>query len=158
MPGGDTFFPPVQYQPWWGLIGFLLLAIVVGWYVWVFVSTRASRAAVPRVGQQAWMPGVPEAVRLRYLSLIDETRAAHAKGAIDTRQAHHQLSALVRSYVAERAGVRTEHLTLADLRTTPLTPLTEAVEKLYPGAFRAEYSGTVDQAATAAQRLVTTWN
>ena len=27
MPDGE-FLPPVQYLPWWGLLGFLLLVVV----------------------------------------------------------------------------------------------------------------------------------
>lgn|GEM_PF-6572633 len=48
MPGGE-FFPPVQYQPWWGLLGFLILilVIVVAWWIFVFASTRKSRVPAP---------------------------------------------------------------------------------------------------------------
>lgn len=157
MPDGE-FFPPVQYQPWWGLLGFLIIVVVVAWFLWVFVSTRASKArtdAAP-TPSGAFRPS-PEAIRTHYLGMIDETRAAHAAGTLDRREAHHQLSLLLRSYVDEREGVRTLHMTLRDLRGTALTPLTDAVAKLYPGAFSPDYPGTVDEAATEAQRLVTTW-
>ena len=155
MPGVDDFFPPVQYLPWWGLIGFGMLVLVVAWYVYLFYSTRRRASTVPPV------PGIsrpaPEAVRAHYLSLIDETTTAHAAGTLPLRDAHHQLSLLLRSYVAEREGVRTLPMTLSDLKETPLTPLTTAVAKLYPGAFSQDYSGTVQQAADEARRVVTTW-
>jgi hypothetical protein len=48
-------------------------------------------------------------------------------------------------------------MTLKDLRTTPLTPLTDAVAKLYPGAFSPDATSTVDDAASEAQRLVNSW-
>ena len=157
MPDSE-FFPPVQYQPWWGLLGFAIIVVVVAWFVWLFVSTRASKARSDAPPQQpAAFQASPEAVRTHYLGLIDQTRAAHAAGTLDRREAHHQLSLLLRSYVDEREGVRTLHMTLKDLRTTPFTPLSDAVAKLYPGAFSPDYPGTVDQAATEAQRLVTSW-
>ena len=155
MPDGE-FFPPVQYLPWWGLLGFLILVVVVAWYVWVFVSTRASKAHKEPAPERVYRPS-PEAVRAHYVNLIAETRASHASGTLDRREAHHQLSLLLRSYVDEREGVRTLHMTLKDLRTTPFTPLSDAVARLYPGAFSADYPGTVDQAAAEAQRLVTSW-
>jgi hypothetical protein len=155
MPGGE-FFPPVQYQPWWGLLGGLILVVVIAWYVWVFVSTRASKAQSAPLPQPVLRPS-PEAVRAHYLGLISETRAAHASGTVGRREAFHQLSLLLRSYVEEREGVRTIHMTLKDLRSTPLTPLSDAVARLYPGAFSADYPGSVDDAAEEAQRLVTAW-
>ena len=128
MPDGE-FLPPVQYQPWWGLLGFLILVVVVGWYIWLFVSTRASKARSEVTQQSVYRP-TAEAIRAHYVGLIGQTKAAHAAGQLDRREAHHQLSLLLRSYVDEREGVRTLHMTLKDLRTNPLTPLSDAVARL----------------------------
>ena len=153
MPGGE-FFPPVQYQPWWGLLGFLIIVAVIGWWVFVFLSTRKSRVPQPPAAPRG--PGV-ETIRKRYLGLIDETRAAYAKGELPDREAYHQLSMLLRSYVEEREGTRTVTMTLKDLRMTQLTPLSEAVGRLYPGAFSPDSHGTVAQAVDEARGLVTSW-
>lgn len=155
MPGGE-FFPPVQYQPWWGLLGFLILIVVVAWWVFVFVSTRKSRVTQPDVAGAPTGPAV-ETIRRRYLGLIDETRAAYAKGELHDRDAYHQLSMLLRSYVEEREGTRTVTMTLKDLRGTKLNPLSDAVARLYPGAFSPDYRGTVAQAVDEARGLVTSW-
>lgn len=155
MPDGE-FIPPVQYLPWWGLIGFVLLVAVVGWYVYLFMSTRKSRVPVAAAPQPTFA-AAPEMIRARYLDLIGETRTAHAAGQLSVREAHHQLSLLLRSYVAEREGIQTVQMTLKDLRKTELTPLSDAVARLYPGAFSADYNGTVGQAADEAQRLVSSW-
>lgn len=156
MPGGE-FFPPVQYQPWWGLIGFALLVLVAAWWVFVFVSTRRSR--VPAEESDAAPTGPQaEVIRRRYLGLIDETRAAYASGALGDREAYHQLSLLMRSYVEEREGTRTVTLTLKELRATPLRPLSEAVARLYPGAFGPGRAGSVAQALDDARGLVSSWN
>lgn len=155
MPGGE-FIPPVPYQPWWGLLGFLILGLVVAWWVFVFVSTRKGRVPVPPVS------GAPQGARVdtirrRYLGLIDETRASYAKGDLPQREAFHQLSMLMRSYVEEREGTRTVTLTLRELRATPLKPLSDAVARLYPGAFSPDHPGTVAQAIDDARGLVTSW-
>ena len=97
MPDGE-FFPPVQYQPWWGLLGFLIIVVVVAWYVWVFVSTRASKARRPRHRS----PRTARRPRCCAGALPRDDRrdpAAHASGQLDRREAHHQLSLLLRSYV-----------------------------------------------------------
>ena len=155
MPDGE-FLPPVQYLPWWGLIGFLLLVVVAAWWVFVFVSTRRSR--VPeREGSTVPSGPAVEVIRKRYLGLIDETRVAYLSGALPDREAYQRLSLLMRSYVEEREGTRTVTLTLKDLRGTEFTPLTEAVARLYPGAFGPDESGTVAQALDRARGLVTSW-
>ena len=156
MPDGE-FFPPVVYQPWWGLLGFLILAVVVAWWVFVFVSTRRSRVPVEAAPEAPVGPEV-ETIRRRYLGLIDETRVAYAAGSLSDREAFHQLSLLMRSYVEEREGTRTVTLTLKELRTTPLRPLTEAVARLYPGAFGPGRAGSVAQALDDARGLVSSWS
>ena len=150
MPGGE-FSPPVQYLPWWGLLGFLILVLVVAWWVFVFWSTRRSRVPAPEV-QGAPTGAAVEVIRRRYLGLIDETRASYAKGELADREAYHQLSMLLRSYVEERERARTVTLT-----ATPYTPLSEAVARLYPGAFSPQYSGTVSRAIDEARGLVASW-
>ena len=155
MPDGE-FIPPVQYLPWWGLLGGLLLVLVVAWYVFVLWSTRKSRVP-PRAGST--MPFGPDVavIRTRYLGLIDETRAAYAKGDLPDREAYHQLSTLLRSYVEEREGTRTVTMTLKELRRTRFTPLSDAVARLYPGEFSPDHAGTVAQAIDQARGLVVTW-
>ena len=155
MPGGE-FFPPVQYQPWWGFLGFAILLVVVAWFVFVFVSTRKSRIPAPPPTEMPWMRDV-DSIRHRYLGILEETRASYAKGSISDREAFHQLSMLMRAYVEEREGTRTVTLTLKDLRETRLTPLSDAVARLYPGAFGAGHTGTVSQALDEARGLVTSW-
>ena len=155
MPGGE-FFPPVQYLPWWGLLGFAGIIVVIAWWTFVFVSTRKSR--VPAPAAQPGPAGPTAAtLRTRYLGLIDETRAAYVRGDLPDREAYHQLSMLLRSYVEEREGTRTVTLTLKDLRGTELRPLSDAVARLYPGAFSPDYDGTVAQALDEARGLVTSW-
>ena len=159
MPGDSEFFPPVQYLPWWGIIGFVLLLVVAGWYVFLFVSTRAGRVPTrPAEDHLADPLRTAETVRMEYLELIDRTRREHASGRVDSREAHHQLSQILRSYVAEREGQQTMQMTLKDLRGTRFTPLAQAVEKLYPGAFGVRAGVSVDRAVDEAKRLVTTWH
>lgn len=156
MPGVDGgFYPPVQFQAWWGLIGFGILLVIAGWYVFLFLSTRAKRTP-PTEPDFSYLPQ-PAQVREHYASMITETQAAYASGELDSREAHHQLSLLLRSFVTEREGIPTMHMTLADLRRTDLAPLSGAVEKLYPGAFNPNYAGSVEDAAAEARRLVSQW-
>lgn len=156
MPDGE-FFPPVQYLPWWGLLGFVIIVAVIAWWVFIAVSTRKSRVPAPAAAPGPATANTVSVLRTRYLGLIDETRAAYARGELADRDAYHQLSILLRSYVEEREGTRTVTLTLKELRTTELKPLSDAVARLYPGAFSPDYTGTVAQAVDEARGLVASW-
>ncbi len=157
MPGVDGYFPPVQYQPWWVLIGILLILLVVGWIVFVLVFTRRRRQLAPVGNPLAGLPLDPHALRANYLSLIDEVAAAHATGALDFRQSHQRLSLIVRQFAAEARGIRAPYMTLDDLRALRLGPLTTTVGELYPGAFSGQETGSVDTAIARARHLVNEW-
>ncbi|CAN5318623.1 hypothetical protein BH09ACT5_BH09ACT5_19660 [soil metagenome] len=155
MPGGE-FFPPVQYQPWWALLGIAIRLLVIAWWLFIAWSTRKSRVpARDYTGRPATETvGV---IRERYLGLIDEAAAAYAKGELQDREAYHRLSMLLRSYVEEREGTRTVTMTLGELRKTRLIALSDAIARLYPGAFSPHHRGTVPRAIDEARALVTSW-
>ncbi|NII50453.1 hypothetical protein [Frigoribacterium endophyticum] len=158
MLDDDGFFGPYQYQ-WWGLwlaLGLLLLALVVGW--WVFVARFSARRLPPaeRAARRAAAVDLPS-VRARYLGLVDEVEAAAAAGRLDDRAVHGRLSLLLRSFAHETAGVDTHVMTLADLRESDLPQLTGAVEEYYPPAFRPAYPGDARHAVATAREVITSW-
>jgi hypothetical protein len=154
MPGGE-FFPPVQYSPLWLVLGLLVLALVIGWYVFALVSTRRPREPV---GASTGMAPLAPPVREAYLQRIDDVNRRYATGAVAFSDAHHELSALVRSFAAEARGIRAQYMTLDDLRKTEHHGLAATVEALYPGAFSGAATGSIDEATARASELVRSWN
>ena len=63
----------------------------------------------------------------------------------------------MREFAAQARGIRAQYMTLADLRALQLTPLSATVGELYPGAFSGLETGTVEDAADRARRLVGEW-
>lgn len=155
MPGGETFASPVQYSPLWLLLGLLILVAIVGWYVFVFVLTRRRPAPVEYVGS---IPELSTSVRESYIARIDDVRNRYADGRVGFADAHHELSALVRSFAAQAQGVRAQYMTLDDLRHTPHAALAETVERLYPGAFSGRTDGSINDSSALASELVRRWN
>jgi hypothetical protein len=153
--GGESFFPPVQYSPLWLVIGVVLIALVAGWVLFVLLLTRRRPEPYAFVGS---IPQLTETVREAYLGRIDDVRRRYEAGAVGFSDAHHELSALVRSFAAEAQGVRAQYMTLDDLRRTPHRALAETVERLYPGAFSGTAGGRIDDAVHRANELVRTWN
>lgn len=158
MPGDSRgFFPPVDYSPGWIVLAILVLVVLTAFYVLVPLLTRArSRESVPT--DIDWMPAAGPTLQRKYVDLIEEVRESHHRGELGVRASHQRLSLLLRFFAYESSGVRAPQMTLADLRTRQLTPLGDAVERLYPGAFREIERGSVDEAAAMAKRVVDTWN
>ncbi|GAB3606852.1 hypothetical protein GCM10027413_22610 [Conyzicola nivalis] len=150
-----SFYPPVQYSPVWLVIGVVLVALVIGWLVFVLLLTRRRAEPYEYVGS---IPQLTETVRDAYLARIDDVGRRYDAGAVTFSDAHHELSALVRSFASDAQGVRARFMTLDDLRRTPHRALAETVERLYPGAFSGNTGGRIDDAIARASELVRTWN
>lgn len=155
---GDGFFPPVQYSPFWMVLGIGIVLLVVAFYVVVPLLTRSHRVEREPV-DTSWMPQEPtETLRGKYIDLIGEVEAAHHRDEVSLRAAHQRLSLLLRFFAYESSGIRAPQMTLADLREAHATPLGDAVEQLYPGAFSEIERGSVIEAADMARRVVLSWN
>jgi hypothetical protein len=155
MPGAESFLPPVQYSPLWLVLGVVVIALVLGWYVFALVSTRARPEPERAAGV---VPGLTPPMREAYLARIDDVRRRYGSGSLGFSDAHHELSALVRRFAAEARGIRAQYMTLDDLRRTEHHDLAATVEALYPGAFSGEAWGSIDDATERASGLVRSWN
>jgi len=155
MPGDNGYYAPVQYTLLWPVLGLVLIALVIGWYVWMLAHVRRrARGSAPRPAPQP----SPTVLRDRYLALIGEIERDHGDGALSTRRAHQRLGAILRMYAHESSGVRAQVMTLADLDRAGLAPLSRAVSAYYPVEFREAETGSVAEAATLARQVVTTWS
>jgi hypothetical protein len=153
MPGDNGFFPPVQYSPWWGVIGGLLLLLVVAWFVVVPLLTRA-RPVVSDADARAALAPV---VRARYVEAIEDVALEYQQTDMTAREAHQRLSALVRAFAHETSGYPASAMTLTELRRLGLPGLTGAVERFYPAEFGAGGQGSVPLAVDDARRVVLDW-
>jgi hypothetical protein len=156
VQGNAGFYAPLQYSPLWLWAGIGLLALVLGWYVFVFLSTRTRRvpAAAPRFTPPSDINGLKEA----YLLRIDAVEADAAGGRLTSRACHQELSLLVRRFARDLTGIDAPRMTLADLDSHPLPIAADAVGRLYPGEFGAEPLPPIARSAEAARQAVRLWN
>jgi len=158
MPDGSGFFPPVAYSPLWAVLVVGIVVLVIAWYVFVFLFSRRGARAAAAAALPAPAPVLGPQVRTKYLGFIDDVTRKHAAGAIGYREAHHELSLVVRLFAAEVGGLRAQYMTLEELRAAGYDPLTDTVAQLYPGAFSGTEHASVEQAADEARELVQRWN
>jgi len=154
MPGGSEFFPPTQFSPLWAILGVFLILAVVAWFIIVPVLTRPKPA--PFQFAPAYAPlSVP--ARARFEHLIDGVEVAYLRGQLSVREAHQQLSAIVRGFAHESSGYPASAMTLTELRELNLPGLSEAVERFYPAEFGINESGSVAESAAQARAVVREW-
>ncbi|QNE14879.1 hypothetical protein [Pseudarthrobacter sp. NBSH8] len=156
MQADPGIYAPLQYSQPWLWSGLALLAVVLGWYTFVFLGTRKPRVPeqAPRFTPRPDLAGLKEA----YLQRIDAVTANAAAGLLTARESHQELSLLVRRFARAVTGIDAPRMTLAELHGHPLPPVAEAVRRIYPGEFGLEPLPPVAQSAETARQAVWQWN
>jgi hypothetical protein len=147
---------PLPYSQGWTWAALALLALALGWYCFVFLSTRRRRPPAPPTRFTA--PSDLQDLKEVYLQRIDAVTADAGAGLLTARESHQELSLLVRKFTRDVTGVDAPRMTLAELRGHPLTGIAEAVRRIYPGEFGVEPLPPVGQSAEAARQAVRQWN
>lgn len=150
------FHGPVAYFDRWLWLTLLGLLAVVLYYAAVLWLTRRG-ASEQQLRQEPDTD--PRGV---HLGEIDRIEHAARRGEISLRDAHQQLSEVVRGYVALVTPLPARTMSLADFRAAAPGELTAAIELMYPPEFAPDHdSGArerLDVALHHARRLVTTWS
>jgi hypothetical protein len=156
VPADPAFYGPLQYSPVWMWVGIALVALVAGWYVVVFASTRRPRMA-EGVRRSAALTDL-SVLKAAYLQRIDDVERDAAAGNLSLRAAHHEISHLLRSFVRDATGVDALRMTRQDLERHPLPAPAAVVGILYPAQFGVEPLPSVAVSAASARNAVSTWS
>jgi len=166
VPGAELV-DPVPYSGWWPWVAVAIVLAVVGWYVWVWRSTRGPAAASPPPAVPG-VPGAPRAASSRRdpyaalrgttLARLDEVERRHAAGDVDARGANLEIRWVLREFATARTGVDTSAMTAAaaraDRRTRPLASLLEnSSVPTFGASSRTRVARTLEQA----RKRVRTW-
>lgn len=151
------FHGPVAYFDRWLWLTLLGLLAVMLYYAAVLWLTR--HGAAEKESREQPEGSDPRSV---HLGAIDRIEQAVRKGEISLRDAHQQLSEVVRGYVALVTPLPARTMSLADFRAAAPGELTTAIELMYPPEFAPDDdSGAHERWGVAlhhARRLVTTWS
>lgn len=155
MHAEPTFYAPVGYSVWWPLLGVALLLLCGGVLAWIWVATKPR----PSTGVPEFVaPRNPDSVKAKYLALISSLQNQYDAGTRDGRATHLELSLAVRSFAHEMTGIKTQRMTLAQLRQHHLPLAEDAVAQFYPGEFsRAGEHQSVAASVQAARNVVSQW-
>lgn len=155
MQADPGFYAPLQYSPWWLWAGIALLALVAGWYVFIFAATRR-RPPGTEAERCAALTDLP-ALKAAYLQRIDDAERRAAEGRLGLRATHQEISILLRRFIRDATGIDALRMTRDDLAQHPLPAAAEAVDALYPGEFGPEPLPPASAAAARAREVVGAW-
>lgn len=159
MPDIDDFFPPLGYDWWWWLVLPLFLALLV---VWIVLSKRVAR--MPGWRRRGSAPSAPKVlplpvdVRRKALARIASVEQRVNDGDLSPRDAHIELSEILRelAYYTTRFDARA--MTLQDLRRAGLSRLADTIATFYPVNFAPPEAIEAQPAVDAARTAVSQWN
>lgn len=156
MQADPGFYGPLPYNPEWAWCGAAILALVAGWYAYVWLSSRAAPASCPAPARPA-LTDLP-ALKAAYLQRIQDAERDAAACTLDARAAHQQISMLLRGFVRDATGVDATRMTQQDLAQHPLPAAADAVEALYPAEFGPGPLPSVGASAARASAAVRAWS
>ncbi len=155
MLGGEEITDPVSYAAVWTIVAVFLPMLVVAWYAGVTWATRDRTVSHQPEWFRVWR------ARRAHLRELERISVARDRGELSTRLAHQEVSATVRSFVAEVGDVDTRAMNLEQLRASEVPQVVAVVELVYPPAFRPGEGGDdetrLDAALSDARELVSAW-
>lgn len=146
---------PFYYSFVWLLVGLLFLAATIAIVIMICYMTRKKEVKTlanlkPQKPKEIDM----EALKLKYLAMVDEVERLFKSHKTKASVAHQQLSLIVRLFYYEARGFHADILTLSDLKKTKYTELTQVIEDYYPSEFDGLEEGSVAQSAEIARELI----
>ncbi|MEO5920562.1 MAG: hypothetical protein ABIQ01_05405 [Pseudolysinimonas sp.] len=160
MPDIDDFFPPLGYDWWWWLVLPLFIALLIAW---ILLSKRFARMRGwrRRGGAAPSRPKVlplPVDVRRKALSRIADVEQRVVAGELSPREAHIELSGILRELAFYTTRFDARKMTLTDLRKAGLSRLADTIATFYPVAFAPAEAIEAQPAIDAARMAVSQWN
>lgn len=146
---------PMYYSVLWTFVGILFIGIVCLIIFMVFYFTRKKTIkTIANLKPIKPMTKDINAIRQKYLLMVDEVEQRFGMRKIRAAKAHQELSLVVRLFYAEICGFHAEVLTLSDLKRSNNVKLANLIEKYYPDEFSGLDYNSVLQSSRNARELI----
>jgi hypothetical protein len=160
VPDIDDFFPPLDYDWWWWIVLPLFIALLV---TWIVLSKRFARMPGWRRAGSGGPSGpkvlpLPVDVRRKALGRIADVETRVNAGELTPRDAHIELSGILRELAFYTTRFDARKMTLADLRGAGLSRLADTIATFYPVAFAPAEAIEAQPAIDSARTAVSQWN
>lgn len=146
---------PPQYSVAWLILAVLCL-LVIG--ALVLGTLRITRALAVRRAEKH-RPDDVQALKAEYLRTVNDIADRHAAGAIAPREAHHELTAVMRRFVRRTTGLDVTAQDVAALERDPRTRDVGAlIGRLYEPDFARVTDAEVSASVHDAREVIRRWS
>ena len=151
----EYMYGPFYYSLAWLFVGILFLLLTVAVIALIFHLTRKKEIkTIANLKPQAPKTIDIEALKAKYLAMVDEVEGQFNTHKTKASVAHQQLSLIVRLFYYEALGFHADVLTLNDLKKSRYEHLTQVIERYYPDEFDGLEKGSVANSANMARELI----
>lgn len=151
----ELMYGPFYYSFIWLIVGILFLGLAIAIVALIFYATRKKEIkTIANLKPQAPKVVDIEALKAKYLAMVDEAERQFNNHKTKASTAHQQLSLIARLFYYEALGFHADILTLADLKKSRHERLTQTIEKYYPDEFDGLEKGSVSNSAEMARNLI----
>jgi len=99
----------------------------------------------------------PQQLKSIYLGMISEVETRYTNNLIDLRQAHIDLSRIVREYCAKASHVNTDKLTLREIARLGKPSLFDTIKEFYQPEFAYDSDKDIKMSFWSAREVIRTW-
>ncbi|MGV0793866.1 hypothetical protein [Mycolicibacterium sp. XJ1819] len=145
---------PIPYSGWWLWLGMGLLAVVIAFYVGVFVWTLPSHRlrSLPVVRSLH-----ATLLRRRFAAAIATVGERYRTGELSAAQTGAAMSRTLRSFLHQATGVRAQYMHVDDLGSSELAAAAPLIEALNDVRFNTASAVDVEGAGATAEELIRSW-
>ena len=152
-------YPPMEYSWPWLAIALALVVIIAAWYLLLPILARFQlrKRELPPV------PGIPPLTglapaRRAALARIAAVEKGVAATTLHIREAHLELSAILREFAFAVTGIDARAMTLTELRASSFHSIAEVVAQYYPIAFQVTEHTALGNSAELARGVIESWS
>lgn len=136
------------------LIGAVILATII---LYLILDMRDKKGKVNDEPKAAPPKDYPK-IKNRYRHELDVLEQRMDNNSIEVREAYQKLSELVRGFVFEMTGIKTQNFTLTEIEKLNFPRLAEQIREYYKPEFEPESEGDMRNSLEKARGIIESWN
>lgn len=145
---------PSPYATLWLWLGLALLALVIAWYVGVFVWTLPA----DRLRSIPWVRSAhSKLLRRRFSGAIRAIDGRYRAGELSAAQASHQMSRTLRSFLHQATGTRAQFMHVDHIEASDVADAAPLIAALNDAQFNAASPVDISEVGSTVEELIRSW-
>jgi len=145
-----------SYSFVWAVLAAVLAVVVI--LLCIFWDKLIKKKEVTTVSMPVRNIPNKNVVKQKYSAMINELEQKCREDKITGRQAHQEISKIVRYFVHELTGIKVQNYTLSEIRNTNMPKLYSMIEQCYAPEFAPDSTTDIFKTIKKARKVVEEWN